>query len=71
MLRVGMCNHLSPVVVNSVEGGGRRAHCLACGIIGPVCSNSSEALEAVRQIQPSQRRRSTARSKPVAHAREA
>jgi hypothetical protein len=39
------CKHASPVVVNAVEGGGHRAHCLACGMVGPV----RETIEAARR----------------------
>jgi len=40
-----MCKHVSPVVVNTVEGGGHRAHCLSCGALGPV----RESPEVARQ----------------------
>jgi hypothetical protein len=38
------CKHSSPVV-NAVEGGDHRAHCLACGMVGPV----RETIEAARR----------------------
>lgn len=44
-----LCTHVSPVVVNPVEGGGYRAHCLACGLIGPVEVSSSGAFEKIRK----------------------
>ncbi len=41
------CKHVSPVVVNAVEGGGHRAHCLACGMVGPVRETIEAALRAI------------------------
>ena len=41
------CKHASPVVVNAVEGGGHRAHCLACGMVGPVRETTEAAWQAI------------------------
>jgi hypothetical protein len=41
------CKHVSPVVVNAVEGGGHRAHCLACGMVGPVRETTVAAWRAI------------------------
>ncbi len=41
------CKHASPVVVNAVEGGGHRAHCLACGMVGPVRETTEAARRAI------------------------
>lgn len=41
------CKHVSPVMVNAVEGGGRRAHCLRCGAIGPVRETTDAARQAI------------------------
>lgn len=49
-----VCTHTSPVVVNPVEGGGWRGHCLRCGQLGPVGSDSAEALERLRRDQSAQ-----------------
>lgn len=44
-----MCSHEFPVVVNPVEGGGWRAHCLSCGLLGPVGTDSVEALDSIQR----------------------
>lgn len=59
------CNHASTVVANPVEGGGWRAHCLACGLVGSVGRDSAEALELIRDrdntdLHPARRRTSPA-----------
>jgi hypothetical protein len=41
------CKHISPVVVNAVEGGGHRAHCLVCGMVGPVRETTEAARWAI------------------------
>ena len=41
------CKHASPVVVNAVEGDGHRAHCLACGVVGPVRETTEAAWRAI------------------------
>jgi hypothetical protein len=41
------CGHVSPVVVEEVEGG-KRARCLLCGERGAVSEGSEEALRALR-----------------------
>ena len=41
------CEHVSPVVVEEVEGG-KSAHCLLCGERGAVREGSEEALRALR-----------------------
>ncbi len=41
------CEHASPIVVNAVEGGGHRAHCLACGMVGPVRETTEAARRAI------------------------
>lgn len=41
MSRDSRCDHVYPVVVDPVEGGGWRAHCLLCGTAGPVGAGSS------------------------------
>lgn len=51
MRRETLCNHVSPVVVNPVEGGGWRGHCLCCGKLGPVGANSVEALDLIQRSQ--------------------
>jgi hypothetical protein len=41
------CGHVSPVLVEEVEGG-NRAKCLQCGERGEVCEGAEEALRALR-----------------------
>ena len=55
------CKHVSPVVVNAVEGGGRRAHCLRCGAIGPVRETTEAARQAIspREGMPTRGRATT------------
>lgn len=50
-VRETACTHVSPVMVNAVEGGGWRAHCLGCGLVGPVGADSTEALHSLRVTQ--------------------
>ena len=45
------CAHLYPVVVMSVEGGGRRARCTNCGVLGPVHVGLGEAMRALREVR--------------------
>jgi hypothetical protein len=49
-----VCKHRSPVVVNPVEGGGWRGHCLRCGQLGPVGSDSVEARARLQSSQSSE-----------------
>lgn len=49
-----VCKHRSPIVVNPVEGGGRRGHCLCCGQLGPVGSDRVEALDRLQSSQSSE-----------------
>lgn len=51
MRRDMVCTHTSPVVVNPVEGSGWRAHCLYCGMLGQVGTNSVEALDLLQHEQ--------------------
>jgi hypothetical protein len=39
------------VVVNAVEGGGHRAHCLRCGAIGPVRETTDAARQAISSCE--------------------
>lgn len=52
MSRDEVCKHLSPVVVNAVEGGGWRAHCLRCGLLGTVEAHSVGALNSIQRSEP-------------------
>ncbi len=52
MSRDEVCKHLSPVVVNTVEGGGWRAHCLRCGLLGTVEAHSVGALNSIQRSEP-------------------
>lgn len=52
MFRDEVCRHVSPVVVNAVEGGGWRAHCLRCGMLGSVEANSVSALDSIQRSEP-------------------
>ena len=47
-MSIWWCRHLSPVVVDEIEGGKKSARCLACGERGPVREGSEEALRALR-----------------------
>ena len=47
ILHRSKCKHVSPVMVNAVEGGGHRAHCLRCGAIGPVRETTDAARQAI------------------------
>ena len=63
MIKHGACNHASTVVATPVEGGGWRAHCLICGLIGAVGRDSREALELIKNrenadLHPARRRTS-------------
>ena len=42
------CGHFSPVLVEEVEGGKKRAKCLQCGESGEVREGTEEALSALR-----------------------
>jgi hypothetical protein len=42
------CGHFSPVLVEEVEGGKKRAKCLMCGERGEVRQGAEEALGALR-----------------------
>ena len=42
------CEHVSPVMVEEVEGGKKRAQCLLCGERGEVREASEEALRVLR-----------------------
>ena len=42
------CGHFSPVLVEEVEGGKKRAQCLLCGERGEVREGAEEALRALR-----------------------
>lgn len=42
------CTHRGPLVVNAVEGGGKRAHCLVCSRVGPEREQALQAIEALR-----------------------
>jgi hypothetical protein len=42
------CAHVSPVLVEEVEGGKKRAKCLLCGECGEVREGAEEALRALR-----------------------
>jgi hypothetical protein len=42
------CGHVSPVLVEEVEGGKKRAKCLLCGERGEVCEGTEEALRTLR-----------------------
>lgn len=42
------CTHRGPLVVNAVEGGGKRAHCLICSQIGPERGHTQQAIQALR-----------------------
>lgn len=55
------CKHISPVLVNAVEGGGHRAQCLACGMVGPVRETTEAARRAIssRERRPSRGRATT------------
>lgn len=48
MQRTETCTHRGPLVVNAVEGGGKRAHCLMCSQIGPERDYTRQAIEALR-----------------------
>lgn len=41
------CGHFSPVMVEEVEGGKKRAECLRCGERSEVCEGTEEALRAL------------------------
>ena len=47
-VRYWKCGHFSPVLVEEVEGGKKRAKCLMCGERGEVREGSEEALRALR-----------------------
>ena len=49
-MSIWRCRHLSPVVVDEIEGGKKSAHCLVCGERGPVREGSEEALRALREL---------------------
>ncbi len=49
-MSIWRCRHLSPVVVDEIEGGKKSARCLVCGESGPVREGSQEALRALREI---------------------
>lgn len=51
MSRDEACRHTSPVVINAVEGGGWWAHCLRCGLLGPVSADSVEALDSIQRSE--------------------
>lgn len=42
------CSHRGPLVVNAVEGGGKRAHCLMCSEVGPEREQTQQAIESLR-----------------------
>jgi hypothetical protein len=42
------CGHFSPVLVEEVEGGKKRAKCLLCGERSEVRQGTEEALRALR-----------------------
>jgi hypothetical protein len=42
------CGHVSPVLVEEVEGGKKRARCLLCGERGEAREGTEEALRALR-----------------------
>jgi hypothetical protein len=42
------CGHFSPVLVEEVAGGKKRARCLMCGERGAVSEGAEEALMALR-----------------------
>jgi hypothetical protein len=42
------CGHVSPVLVEEVAGGKKRARCLLCGERGEVREGAEEALRALR-----------------------
>jgi hypothetical protein len=42
------CEHVSPVMVEEVEGGKKRAKCLQCGERGEVREGKEEALRTLR-----------------------
>jgi hypothetical protein len=42
------CGHFSPVLVEEVEGGKKRAQCLLCGECGEVREGAEGALMALR-----------------------
>lgn len=42
------CVHRGPLVVNAVEGGGKRAHCLVCSQVGPESESTQQAIQALR-----------------------
>jgi hypothetical protein len=44
------CGHVSPVLVEEVEGGKKIARCLLCGERGEVRVGSEEALRALRDL---------------------
>jgi len=42
------CEHVSPVTVEELEGGKKRANCVQCGERGEVREGTEEALRALR-----------------------
>ncbi len=50
-MSIWQCRHLSPVVVDEIEGGKKKsARCLVCGERGAVREGSEEALRALREL---------------------
>jgi hypothetical protein len=43
------CGHFSPVLVENVEGGKKRAKCLLCGERGEAREGAEEAFRALRE----------------------
>lgn len=65
MAKDAACNHASTVVANPIEGGGWRAHCLVCGLVGSVGRDSAEALELIRDRDDTDLHPATRRTSPT------
>lgn len=46
-----ICTHAGRSVVHPVEGG-HRAHCLKCGLVGPLCESREDARWAILPSGP-------------------